>query len=268
MNSSTVEEKPVIVSAAGIDFSALQRGDSPRTVFLHGFGGDLHTWDRLFAQLDPKFSALRYDLRGFGKTASSHDNPFRHSDDLLALLNALNLSPCDLVGVSMGASVALNFALNYPEKVRKLILISPGLMAWEWSDSWRQRWKAIVDVARGGEMARARQLFYQHPLFASTRNSNAAQELYDSIMRFSGREWLQNNEQPELPDVDRLVELNVPTLLLTGGRDLDDFQLIANLLEGCVKNIERIDFPEQGHLLQLEKPDECAKSIQTFLAEI
>lgn len=258
-------EQAVIIPAAGQQFYALQRGTHPRSIFLHGFGGDLHTWDLLFAHLSPQLSTLRFDWRGFGKSRCTDPVLFRHSDDLLAMLEALAIPSCDLVGVSMGASIALNFALDHPQQVRNLVLISPGLMAWEWSDHWRQLWASILAKARAGEMMAAKRLWYEHPLFASTRNSQAADSLYDSIMSYSGQHWLHNTEKPELPDMDRLAELNCRTLLLTGGLDMADFKLIASVIEACVTDLERVNFPDQGHLLHLEKPFECASVIQKFL---
>lgn len=266
-NSCSRDELPRFVTAAGLEFYTVQQGNDPRCVFIHGFGGDLHLWDQLLSGVDPSLSSLRYDLRGFGKTRSSDDIAFRHNNDLLALLDALDIFQCDLVGVSMGGSIALNFALDHPERVRKLVLISPSIMAWEWSDAWQQLWEPIVQYAQEGNMPAARQQFYDHPLFASARESQCAQELYDVIMRYSGQEWLRDYQQLSLPDVDRLFELSAPTLLLTGGRDLNDLKVIANLLEACVENIQREDFPDQGHLIQLENPVECAKSIQRFFAE-
>lgn len=253
--------------AAGLNFYTLQRGEAPRTIFLHGFGGDLHTWDRVFSYLSPQCEVFRYDLRGFGRTLCPDPVPFRHSDDLLVLLDSLAISQCDLVGVSMGGSVAINFALNHPQRVRSLIVISPGLVGWEWSEDWQQQWAKIVATAREGKMDSARELFYSHPLFSSTRNSDAAKDLYDSTMRYSGQEWLQNFELPSLPDVDRLFELKLPLLLLSGGRDLPDFLLIATLLEACVENIQRIDFPDDGHMIHLENAQACAQVIQTFLRQ-
>ena len=69
------------------------------------------------------------------------------------------------------------------------------------------------------------------------------------------------------PDVERLYRLQARTLLLTGGRDLADFRLIAAVLEASVKDLVRVEIPECGHLLQLEQPGECARRILPFLAE-
>ncbi len=260
-------ERTRTISAAGVEFHSHQTGEPPRAIFLHGFGGDLHTWDLLWPALSEKLSALRYDLRGFGASSASDDEtPFRHADDLLAIMDVLGVDACDLVGVSMGGAVALNFALDHPQRVRRLILISPGLVAWEWSSEWRTLWRAITAQARSGDMQAARQLWWQHPLFATTRASAAAKSLRESIQRYSGRQWLRDNELHALPDVERLHALEPRTLLLTGGRDFADFRLIADLLETSAPHLTRIDWPECGHLLQLEAPTRCAAQIVDFLA--
>jgi len=235
-------------------------------VFLHGLGDDLRTWDSVWEAMGDGLGALRYDLRGFGKTVCS-GVPFRHADDLLSLLDAAGIQCCDLVGVSEGGSVAINFTLDHPERVRSLILVSPGLGAWEWSQAWQELWQPIVTSARRGDLAEARRLWWEHPLFSTTRASDARDILFASIMRFSGRQWIRDYQEPQLPDLERLHLLKTRTLLLTGGQDLDEFRLIADLLEASVNNLQRIDYPVRGHLLHLEDPAECARKIGAFLAK-
>lgn len=258
-------EETLTMRAAGIDFHVQQVGAQPRAVFVHGFGGDLHTWDLLWPMLGENLPALRYDLRGFGQTVDISTEPFNHADDLLALLDAINIERCDLIGVSMGGAIALNFALDHPERVRNLILISPGMVAWEWSDAWKALWRPIVAKARAGEMDEARHLWWQHPLFATTRNSEGASALQESIMRYSGAQWVRDNHQSMLPDIERLHELKTRTLLLTGGCDFEDFRLIADLIETSATNLKRIDWPDVGHLLHLEVSASCACEILLFL---
>lgn len=253
------------INAAGIDFRAQQSGAQPRAVFLHGFGGDLQTWDLMWPVLTKNLPALRYDLRGFGQSIDNSASPFHHADDLLAILNALNIEQCDVIGVSMGGAVALNFALDHPERVRNLILISPGMVAWEWSDEWRVLWRAITTKARSGDLDAARQLWWQHPLFATTRMSAAGPQLLESIQRYSGAQWIRDHEKAAMPDIERLHMLKSRTLLLTGERDFEDFRLVADLLVASVSNVTRIDWPGCGHLLNLENPTGCAREINSFL---
>jgi pimeloyl-ACP methyl ester carboxylesterase len=249
---------------AGVDFHAQRRGADPHAVFVHGFGGDLHTWDAVWEAMGSKLAALRYDLRGFGQSVTRQQVPFKHADDLLALLDASSIERCDLVGVSMGGGVALNFALDHPERLKSLVLISPGLVGWEWTEEWRTLWRPIVAHARRGELDAARRLWWEHPLFGTTRTSAAGPALFDSIMRFAGEQWIRDDHEPMLPDLERLHLLQVRTLLLTGGRDFEDFRVIAAMIEASAGTLRRIDDPELGHLLHLEAPEQCARAIASF----
>lgn len=242
------------------------RGDAPSTLFLHGFGGCQHDWTPVWDHLDPAIPALRYDLRGFGESCAQDDTPFSHTDDLLALIDAQGIDRADLVGISMGGSIAVQFALDHPDRVHRLILISTGLMGWDWSEEWRTHWRAMTESARAGDMDKARRQWLAHPLFATTRaNPQAAAWLADSISRYSGAEWVADHQRPVLPDVERLPLLTTPTLLLSGGHDLPDFHLIADLITGCTPNVHRIDYPEHGHMLTVEAPAACAEAIGAFL---
>lgn len=258
----------ITLHAADLAFQARQTAGRPRLLFLHGFGADLRTWDTLWAAAGERLPpALRYDQRGYGDTPAPAGEPFDHAQDLLALLDAAEIPQADLVGVSQGGAIALNLALDHPQRVRRLVLISPGMVAWEWSAEWRGLWRAIVGQARSGDMDAARELWWQHPLFATTRASAAGAGLLESIRHFAGRQWLGDPQLPKLPDIERLHQLQVPTLLLTGAYDMADFQLIADAIEqGGGDRVSRIDDADCGHLLHLEAPQRCAQRLLDFLA--
>ncbi len=258
-------EKELVVHCDGVDIHARQRGAQPGAVFLHGFSGDLHSWDQLWDVLDEDVAALRYDLREFGASRSHDEREFSHSDDLLAVLDSCASAPVDLVGVSMGGAVALNFALDHPQRVRRLVLISPAITGWEWTEDWRALWRPVMEQARDGNMEAARELWWQHPLFETTRNCDAGPALRASIDRFAGRQWLADHQRSELPDLDRVHSLAVPTLLLTGERDFSDFLLIADLLTGAARKVRRVTFSAAGHLLQMEQPRAVARELRAFL---
>ncbi len=253
------------ITLEGAVLSGEARGESPAFVFLHGFGGSLRTWDRLWAALPEDAPLLRYDLRGFGASTATAGLSFNHSDDLLALLDARGIARANLCGVSQGGAVALNFALDHPDRVRRLALISPALTGWEWSDGWRAHWRACARAARAGNLDEARQLWWEHPFFAATRQSDAAAELRASINAFHGQQWLHDDQRPALPDVDRLHRVQAPCLLFSGARDYADFRLIADLLAATVPDITRIDFPDGGHMLHLEQPAQLARAITEFM---
>ncbi|MBB4860437.1 2-succinyl-6-hydroxy-2,4-cyclohexadiene-1-carboxylate synthase [Novosphingobium chloroacetimidivorans] len=240
-------------------------GEGPPLVLAHGFGGARHDWEPVLAALPPDMPVVVYDQRGFGSSTSEPGVAFSHAEDLLALLDALDLPLANLCGLSLGGATVLGAAILNPARVHRLALVSPMLAAWSWSDDWVEQWKAIGQAARGGNMARARTLWFEHPLFGTTRALGHGDALRTSIEAFAGRQWIRDDQRAEVPMVERLHVVDAATLLLTGARDLPDFRLMADLIEAAVPNVTRIDDPRCGHLLTLEAPDAIAEAIASFL---
>lgn len=252
------------VPVEGAILSGEQRGERPTHVFVHGMGGQRDDWDRLIAALPSDISFLRYDLRGFGRSDARERASFSHADDLLTLLDQREIDRIGLVGLSMGGGIVLNFALSYPSRVSQLVLISPAMVGWEWSDHWKALWREVADAARHGDMALARERWWLHPMFAKVRESGAGEDLRRSLEAYHGRQWIRDDQRRELPDIERLHTLAMPTLLFTGEHDVDDIQLIASVIEGAAPHVTRLHFRDAGHLLTLERPGELAEAIVGF----
>lgn len=234
-------------------------------VCIHGFGGARRDWDGLAAALPARRTLIRYDMRGFGASQADFETPYSHADDLLAVLDALALERIDLCGMSLGGATALDFALSHPERVNRLVLVSPLMVGWHWSEDWIARWKAIGAAARGGDMEQARKLWWEHPLFEATRESPSAQTLHDGIAAYHGRHWVTDPQRRAAPDAERLDRLENPTLLLTGTRDIADFQLIAGAIAAAAPQVTRCEYAGAGHMLNLELPERIAGDIERFL---
>jgi pimeloyl-ACP methyl ester carboxylesterase len=254
-----------LVPVEGGELQGEARGESLALLFLHGMAGDRNDWNRLLTKLPAGLPLLRYDLRGFGGSTAVAGLPFSHADDLLALLDARGIMRAMLVGLSMGGGVALNFALSHPERVAKLILISPAMVGWEWSDAWKTIWRSVAGAARSGDLTLARQLWLAHPMFAAVLETEAGEVLRQSLAAYHGRQWVHDDQRPEVPDIERLHTLQPQTLLLTGQRDAQDMRLIAKVLAGAAPNVTRIDYPDAGHMLHLERPAEVARAIAAFI---
>ncbi|WP_324695955.1 alpha/beta fold hydrolase [Novosphingobium aerophilum] len=254
------------IETGGATLSGYRReGTGTPLVLVHGFGGSRHDWEPIVAALPADLPLIAYDQRGFGDSTGAPGVPFSHSDDLLALLDTLGIARADLCGLSLGGGTVLNFALNHPECVRRLVLVSPLMLGWSWSADWVERWKAIGRAARGGDIASARELWWNHPLFETTRESAGSQRLRAGIEAFHGRQWIQDDQRPELPEAERLTDLATPTLLLTGSHDTEDFRLMAALIDAASEQVSRIDHEGAGHLLNLEIPARLAGEIIAFV---
>jgi pimeloyl-ACP methyl ester carboxylesterase len=249
----------------GATLAGERRGEGAPLVMLHGMAGCRRDWDRLVAALPADLATLRHDLRVFGESASE-DLTYSHADDLLALLVTLAIDRAPLIGLSMGGGVALNFALSHPERVSHLVLISPAMIGWEWSDTWKALWRGVASAARAGDLPLARERWWLHPMFAQVRDSKAAPELRAAIDAYHGAQWIRDPQRPELPDIDRLHTLAPPTLLLTGEHDVPDMRLIAEVIAGAAPDVRRVDYAGAGHMLQLERADAVAEEVAGFLS--
>src|SRR5688572_5690855 len=93
----------------GADLHYEVRGSGPPALFVHGMCGDASVWDDQVDRLAGRFRCVTYDRRGHGRSslgAVERRTVGLHGDDAAALIRALGLTPCLLVGSSGGARIA------------------------------------------------------------------------------------------------------------------------------------------------------------------
>lgn len=100
-------------------------------ILIHGFGAKKEIWNSQMGALSKKFKVITFDIRGSGKS-DRPNKPYTmgmFADDIKGLMDHLNIKKVHLVGRSLGGMIAQHFALNYPECVDKLVLITtnPGI---------------------------------------------------------------------------------------------------------------------------------------------
>ena len=102
-------------------------GSGPAMLFVHGMCGDAEVWADQARRFSDDFTCVRYDRRGHSRS-SRGDAPIsaaRHADDTAALIAALDLAPCLLVGSSSGAVIALDVARRYGQVLHGVVLTPP-----------------------------------------------------------------------------------------------------------------------------------------------
>lgn len=265
------------VRIAGVDAHVVEEGQGPPLVLLHGLMASLHTWDGWAEALADRFRVIRVDLPGFGLTGP---DPLRryHGTDLVAFLEALR-SALDvgenmyLAGSSLGGFLAWNYAVTYPERVRRMVLLDPLAYTLEPLPFIRAlgspagRWLgARVDPRRSVELG-----VYDVFGDASNVSPQAIRRYQDLAMRPGNRaalsdycamlmELLHHN-----PYERQVAKLSVPTLLMWGSRDrwipvsqverwrADVADLHVQLYEGV------------GHVPMEESPAQTAADASAFL---
>jgi pimeloyl-ACP methyl ester carboxylesterase len=255
------------VNGTGLYYETAGAGEP--VVLLHAFMLDTRMWDDQFDVLAGEFRVIRYDARGFGRSAlPAPGEPYSHADDLAALLGKLDARSPHLVGASMGGRFALDYAVTHPGAARSLVVIDTVVSGWQWSPEWLASYAPVVEEGRRGNIAAAKQLWLDHPLFAPAREQPAvAGRLKAMVDDYSGWHLVHRNAERlvEPPAVQQLGRIATPTLVIVGGRDLPEFQRIAERVAGGVPSVTRVTIPRAGHFANMEAPDGVTRALREFL---
>jgi pimeloyl-ACP methyl ester carboxylesterase len=261
------ESGVVEVNGAGLYYETAGTGDP--VVLLHAFMLDGRMWDDQFEILAERFRVIRYDARGFGRSAlPSPDAPYSHVDDLAALLAKLDAPAPHLVGASMGGRFALDYTVTHPDRVRSVVVIDTVLSGWQWSPEWLASYAPIVQAGRRGDVAAAKRLWLDHPVFAPARERpEVAARLKTMVDDYSGWHLThRNGERPVAPPaVQQLARIAAPSLIVVGSRDLPEFQRIAEYVERGVARGTRTTIAGAGHVANMEAPDAVTRAVREFL---
>lgn len=256
MISSDREKHRTWACADGGQLRYSTAGMGEPVVLIHGFSLDASMWDPQWPAIQREFRAIRYDVRGFGYSTDP-EGPYSHSDDLLGMLDFLDARPAHIVGLSMGAQVALRFALEQPLAVKSLTLIDPALEGFSWSDDWVRSMRAIVGAARNGDVRAAKRLWLAHELFVpAQRDPQRAAAIAAMVERYSAWHWWNVDpvRKPHSPAINELATVSSPTLVVVGEFDLPDFKAIAGHLAARIPRATLHTIAGAGHMANMEAP--------------
>jgi pimeloyl-ACP methyl ester carboxylesterase len=247
--------------------------DRPAIIMLHGFGASLHTWEPWAEALAGRFRVIRYDLPGFGLSPPDAGGDFSLGRDIAvlgALMDHLGLARATLIGNSMGGKLAWHFAARFPDRVGKLVLISP--------DGFAQAGQRYGEAPRVGAALGLMRHVLPKPFLRMnlasayadpSRLTDALVTRYHDLMLAPGARaaMIGRLEQAVLDDPAGLLpRITAPTLLLWGERDrlipVSNAEDYRALLPGA----ELVRFPTLGHLPHEEAPEESLPPVEAFLA--
>ncbi|KXX60725.1 alpha/beta fold hydrolase [Rhodococcus sp. LB1] len=229
-----------------------QVGDGTPVVLLHGFSLDRRMWRQQLEALAAHHHVISYDLRGFGRSSSGC--PERsHLDDLVAVLDARGIGKAHMIGLSLGANIALAAAAYHPPRVDRLVLMSPGLASFEWKAPRPP--DEVMAHAHSHGVESAKEFWLTHPVFASLRSfPEAADAVSRMIADYEGLQWQGRSNPRPLPDVtERLSLIEAPTLIVNGARDVDGYKDIGLLLSTRIATARRVLMSRSGHMVNMEE---------------
>ena len=114
------------ITVNGIKLNYIQKGEGHHLILIHGLSDDLRLWSHLIPELSANYCTLALDLRGHGSSSKPNTSYSieQFSMDIYSLLVKLDIKKAHFIGFSMGGAIAQEFAVNYPDMVSALVLIS------------------------------------------------------------------------------------------------------------------------------------------------
>jgi pimeloyl-ACP methyl ester carboxylesterase len=251
------------VNGTRLSYEIVGRG--PAVVLIHGGLVDSRLWDDQMKDFSKQCRVVRYDLRGFGKSADVSE-PFSHIEDLRALLDVLKIQRATLVGLSLGGIVAADFALEYPERIDRLVLVGPGLRG-DKQPPPKESVAAWEAASRGAEPfaeATLRSGLYTGVQPGTVIHTRLRQMLLDNFKAVSSFRpgFLK---YPEPPTIERLEKIKAPTLVVIGDRDAPNLKNIADLLAQKIPGARKVLINDASHHPPVEQPKQFNKVVLDFI---
>ncbi|MEM6612794.1 MAG: alpha/beta hydrolase [Cyanobacteria bacterium P01_C01_bin.72] len=256
-----------------------ENSDKPVMVFIHGWGGSSRYWRSTAKAIADDFDCLLYDLRGFGRSTLPSNPPDTgyamedYADDLAILLDALNLQRVYLNAHSMGASIATFWLNRYSERVHQAILTCNGIFEYNafafaafhkaggYIVKFRYNWFLKFPFADRLFMAR----FLHRPIPKSDRLAFLEDFLLADQAAAAGTIYTSVSKEAVTTMPQEFASLNVPTLMVSGEKDIIIPAAMGRKAAALNKQIEYVELPKTAHFPMLEDPNAYLNAISKFL---
>jgi 3-oxoadipate enol-lactonase len=254
-------------------------GKGEAIVLIHGSFGDRRHWDFQFKEFGKKYKVIRYDVRGYGKSAlPDADKLYTDCGDLNALLDFLGLKKVHVCGLSMGSVIAVDFVLSYPDKCSSLILVGPRV-AGDGSTAYRTAnqdsvsaciSKAVMIVKNKGVKEGTDSLWTgNNPLSKAVKSTRTREALLKMGYEYSWWRYLYTNKREQVfpMAINKLNDIRIPTLIVTAEFDLALCKNVADIMERKIPGAKLVSIKGAGHIMNMDKPKEFNKMIFKFISQ-
>jgi non-heme chloroperoxidase len=270
---------PAPIHVNGVDLHYIERGRGEPLVLIHGGTGDYSTWEPQMETLAGHFRVIAYSRRysypNRNPAVPRDYSALIDAEDLAALIQRLDLHRVRLVGQSIGASVALAFAVRHPELVHSMVLGEPpvhGLVSESPKGKAARRefmatiWNPASDAFAAGDAQGAMRILVNG--FSGTARFDAlAPAAREAFMRNApAMAALTASSEPfEMAPRAELKRLRVPALIVTGERTLTLHKLVDAELIQLLPEAQQVTIPNAGHGSPRDNPLAYNEAVLAFL---
>jgi len=246
-------------------------GHGSTILFVHGIFGDGDAWTDQAARLSDRYACVRYDRRGYTRSTrgSATVTDAVHADDAAALIEALGLAPCLVVGSSSGAAITVEVALRHSRLLRGVVLSEPPLFSLDpdAGEAFMTEVGPRIDeaMAAGGP-----------PAAVDAFMSTVCPGLWSIVDEDRKARYRANAEigftDLQSPSLDTtaadLAGVALPALVLSGSASHPSFHAVAHQLATALPDARFVELEGSGHVTYAERPDEFEHAVRVFAAEL
>lgn len=263
-------KKFVYVDGANVAFHV--HGSGPGVMLLHGTGGNSETnWSQVAGLLSEHYTVIRPDYSGSGATVDNGRvlNMATLAAQVVAAAEHTGIRPLHLVGFSLGGSLATYVAAEFPSLVRSLVVLSgPADSADTRQTLQFELWRDLIRTDRRA-MARLLVLTGLSPDFLAAMDASQVRTIIEQVIATNNWEGMARQVDLDLVlDVrDQARRVTQPALIVGCTHDQMVPLAAARPLATLIPGARYLEIAT-GHLSTVERPDEVARLIHEFVAEI
>lgn len=254
-----------------VELFVRDEGSGPTVLLLHGLGGEHTVWNGVVPHLTSDHRLLVPDLRGHGQTAAPAGSTFSFAEmegDIEAMLARRDASSAHIVGLSAGGLLALRLALDRPDMLRSLVVIGSAAHIDAHTRAVAERWvETYQQEGFDGYLLRLlKDLYYPDWIEAHLDVADRLREQQDRLDPKGAVLWGRTMASFDLRG--RLGKLQLKTLVVHGVDDQVVDSAHARLLRVAIPGAEMRLFPQTGHLVPVERPEETAQLIREWVTKV
>jgi 2-hydroxy-6-oxonona-2,4-dienedioate hydrolase len=252
-----------VATVMGQNIRYFEAGQGPVVILLHGLGAVKEIWMPSFGALASKYHVYAVDQIGFGHS----DKPLldykiaTFVDFLYGFLQAQNINKATLVGNSLGGWIALDFTVQHPAMVDKLVLVDSAGLPWMQAPAVDLNPSSVA-----GMRAILESIFYDKKMVTD----QAALQIFTDHVRnndgYTIQRTLAGLATAEFEDT-KLASIHAPTLVVWGRQDTLIPVASGEKLRDGITGAKLVVFEQCGHVPQMEKPGEFNQALLEFLGK-
>ncbi|ANY82366.1 alpha/beta hydrolase (plasmid) [Microvirga ossetica] len=267
------------IDANGVTLHVRTGGEGPVVVLIHGFGDTGDMWAPLAADLVRDHRVIVPDLRGMGLSSHPQEGYDKRTQagDIRTILTSLGIDQATIVGHDIGTMVAYAYAVRYPDKTQKLVVMDapvPGIPPWETIVRNPLLWHFDFGGPDVERLVEGRERIYLDRFWNEFAGDPAkideeARQHYARLyarpgaMHSAFAQFRSIRQDAEDNKVSITTKLSMPVLAIGGEKSFGAAEAVV--MRNAASDVTEVVIPAAGHWLMEEQPEATIAAVRTFV---